>query len=120
MFPRQQGVFNWFTRLLFRFGCACTSNIWLLHLVPGMVIIIVSVQEQPSYDKKAFMGYVKAWLQKVVSALPEEKQAEFKKKSEPGVKFLLKLLKDLQLYVPIQVVMLIVLGVLLCVGSLFS
>eukprot|EP00884_Botryococcus_braunii_P017534 jgi/Botrbrau1/4464/Bobra.0348s0047.3 len=55
--------------------------------------------EQPSYDKKAFMGYVKGWLAKVLAALPEDKKAEFKAKSEPGIKYLLKLIKDLQFFI---------------------
>lgn len=59
--------------------------------------LTTSGQEQPSYDKKAFMGYVKPWLAKVVQNLPEDKKDEFKAKSENGIKYLLKRLKDLQL-----------------------
>ncbi|KAK9820394.1 hypothetical protein WJX72_009903 [[Myrmecia] bisecta] len=54
--------------------------------------------EQPSYDKKAFMGYIKPWLAKVLEKLPEDQQAEFKAKSQPAIKFLISKLKDLQFF----------------------
>lgn len=59
--------------------------------------VSASGQEQPSYDKKAYMGYVKTWLAKVKDLLPAEKHEEFMAKSQEGVKKLLKLLKELQL-----------------------
>lgn len=54
--------------------------------------------EQPSYDKKTFMGYVKPWLAKVVEKLPEDKAEEFKAKAQPAIKFLLGLIKELQFF----------------------
>ena len=54
--------------------------------------------EQPSYDKKAFMGYVKPWLARVVEKLPEDKAAEFKAKAQDAIKFLLSKVKELQFF----------------------
>eukprot|EP00210_Caulerpa_lentillifera_P002125 g2039.t1 len=54
--------------------------------------------EQPPYDKKGFMAYVKPWLAKVLERLPEDKKDEFKAKSQPAIKFLLGKLKDLQFF----------------------
>ena len=52
--------------------------------------------EQPSYDKKAFMGYVKPWLARVAEKLPEAEQEEFKAKAPAAIKFLLGMVKELQ------------------------
>ena len=54
--------------------------------------------EQPSYDKKALMGYVKPWLARVVEKLPEDKAAEFKAKAQDAIKFLLSKVKELQFF----------------------
>ena len=54
--------------------------------------------EQPSYDKKALMGYVKPWLARVVEKLPEDKATEFKAKAQDAVKFLLSKVKELQFF----------------------
>jgi len=54
--------------------------------------------EQPSYDKKAFMGYVKPWLARVVEKLPEDRAAEFKAKAQDAIKFLLGKVKELQFF----------------------
>jgi len=56
------------------------------------------LQEQPAYDKKTFMAYVKPWLAKVLEKLPDEKKDEFKAKSQPAIKFLLSKIKDLQFF----------------------
>jgi len=54
--------------------------------------------EQPSYDKKTFMGYIKPWLSKVLEKLPADQQDEFKTKSQPAIKFLLGKIKELQFF----------------------
>ncbi|KAK9835533.1 hypothetical protein WJX74_002494 [Apatococcus lobatus] len=56
------------------------------------------LSETSSYDKKAFMAYIKGWLGKVLAKLPEGEQAEFKTKSQPAIKFLLSKIKDLQFF----------------------
>lgn len=40
---------------------------------------------------------VQPWLAKIVEKLPADQQAEFKQKAQPGIKFLLSKVKDLQL-----------------------
>ncbi len=56
-------------------------------------------QEQPAYDKKGFMAYIKKYLKTLTPLVPEERQATFKKDVEGAVKFLLSKLSDFQLYV---------------------
>jgi hypothetical protein len=57
------------------------------------------LQEQPAYDKKGFMAYIKKYLKTLTPLVPEERQATFKKDVEGAVKFLLSKLSDFQLYV---------------------
>lgn len=66
------------------------------------IIDACRLQEQPAFDKKQFMAYIKPWLSKVLEKLPDEKKDEFKEKSQPAIKFLLGKLKDLQLCVVFQ------------------
>lgn len=54
--------------------------------------------EQPSYDKKGFMGWVKPWLGKVKDALPDDKKDEFQAKAPEAIKMLLGKLNDLQFF----------------------
>lgn len=54
--------------------------------------------EQPPYDKKAFMGYVKPWLKLVAEKLPEDQVEEFKTKAQSAIKFLIGKIKDLQFF----------------------
>jgi hypothetical protein len=56
------------------------------------------LQEQPAYDKKQFMAYVKPWLAKVVEKLPADQKDEFKTKAQPALKFLLSKIKELQFF----------------------
>ncbi|KAK9796326.1 hypothetical protein WJX73_005328 [Symbiochloris irregularis] len=56
------------------------------------------LNEQPGYDKKLFMGYVKPWLGKVVEKLPEDQATEFKTKAQPAIKYLISKIKDLQFF----------------------
>lgn len=82
-----------------------------LFVVPGLMtqrwtrrrlcnisaLCALSVQEQPAFDKKAFTGYIKGYLQKVAGLLPEDEAATFKANSPAAVKWLLGKLSDLQL-----------------------
>ena len=55
------------------------------------------LQEQPPFDKKAFAGYLKGYVQKLLSKVSEERAAQFKADSPAAVKWLLSKLSDLQL-----------------------
>nr|GFA38936.1 translationally-controlled tumor protein homolog [Tanacetum cinerariifolium] len=57
------------------------------------------LQEQPPFDKKQFVGYIKKYIKLITPKLDEEKQALFKKNIEAATKFLLGKLKDLQFFV---------------------
>ncbi len=66
-------------------------SVWLA------ILIIFGSQEQPPYDKKGFMAYIKKYLKILTPLVPEERQATFKKDVEGAVKFLLSKLGDFQL-----------------------
>ena len=57
------------------------------------------MQEQPAYDKKQFVGWVKKYIKSITQKLDPETAEVFKKNIEPATKFLLSKLSDLQLYV---------------------
>ncbi|KAJ8529548.1 hypothetical protein K7X08_036383 [Anisodus acutangulus] len=57
------------------------------------------LQEQPSYDKKQFVAYMKKYIKNLSSKLEGEALETFKKNIEPATKFLLSKLKDLQFFV---------------------
>ncbi|KAL2644514.1 hypothetical protein R1flu_012101 [Riccia fluitans] len=57
------------------------------------------LQEQPAFDKKAFLAYIKKYIKLVTPLVAEERQEAFKKNVEGAVKFLLSKLKDLQFFV---------------------
>ncbi len=57
------------------------------------------LQEQPPFDKKQFVTWVKRYIKLLTSKLDAEKQEEFKKGIEGATKFLLPKLKDLQFFV---------------------
>ncbi|CAN6468886.1 unnamed protein product [Victoria cruziana] len=61
------------------------------------VIDTFRLQEQPSFDKKQFVTYMKRYIKVLTSKLDEEKQELFKKHIEGATKFLLSKLSDLQL-----------------------
>lgn len=61
------------------------------------IIDTFRLQEQPAFDKKTFMAYIKKYLKKLTDLVPAERQASFKKDVEAAVKFLLSKLSDLQL-----------------------
>ncbi|CAI9762627.1 unnamed protein product [Fraxinus pennsylvanica] len=57
------------------------------------------LQEQPPFDKKQFVAYIKKYIKLLTPKLDAEKQAEFKKGVEGATKFLLSKLSDLQFFV---------------------
>ncbi|WOL18580.1 translationally-controlled tumor protein [Canna indica] len=57
------------------------------------------LQEQPPFDKKQFVTYMKRYIKLLTPKLDEEKQALFKKHIEGATKFLLSKLSDLQFFV---------------------
>lgn len=59
-------------------------------------------QEQPPFDKKQFITYMKRYIKLLTAKLEPEKQELFKKNIEGATKFVLSKLKDLQLYVKIH------------------
>ncbi|KAH6796550.1 translationally controlled tumor protein [Perilla frutescens var. hirtella] len=57
------------------------------------------LQEQPPFDKKQFIGYIKKFIQLLTAKLEGEKQEEFKKSIEGATKYLISKIKDLQFFV---------------------
>ena len=57
------------------------------------------MQEQPAFDKKQFVAWVKKYIKNITEKLEPESAEVFKKNIEPATKFLLSKLSDLQLYV---------------------
>ncbi|XP_065863665.1 translationally-controlled tumor protein homolog [Euphorbia lathyris] len=57
------------------------------------------LQEQPTFDKKQFVTYMKRFIKLLAPKLDEEKQESFKKNIEGATKFLLSKLSDLQFFV---------------------
>jgi hypothetical protein len=57
------------------------------------------LQEQPTFDKKGFMGYMKKYLKTLTPLVAEDRQGTFKKDVEAAVKFLLSKLGDFQFFV---------------------
>lgn len=57
------------------------------------------LQEQPPFDRKQFVTYIKRYIKQLTPELDEEKQELFKKHIEGAIKFLLSKLKDLQFFV---------------------
>ncbi|PPS05715.1 hypothetical protein GOBAR_AA14932 [Gossypium barbadense] len=57
------------------------------------------LQEQPAFDKKQFVTYMKRYIKNLTPKLETAKQETFKKNIEGATKFLLAKLKDLQFLV---------------------
>uniref|UniRef100_A0A2P2KMY9 Translationally-controlled tumor protein homolog n=1 Tax=Rhizophora mucronata TaxID=61149 RepID=A0A2P2KMY9_RHIMU len=57
------------------------------------------LQEQPPFDKKQFVTYIKRFIKLLTPQLDAEKQETFKKHIEGATKFLLSKLSDLQFFV---------------------
>ncbi|KAK4413803.1 Translationally-controlled tumor protein [Sesamum alatum] len=56
-------------------------------------------QEQPPFDKKQFVAYIKKYIKLLLAKLEGEKQEEFKKTIEGATKYLLFKIRDLQFFV---------------------
>ncbi|CAJ2662169.1 translationally-controlled tumor protein-like protein [Trifolium pratense] len=63
------------------------------------IVDVFRLQEQPAFDKKQFLGFVKRYIKLLTPKLDAEKQELFKKHIEGATKFLLSKLKDLQFFV---------------------
>lgn len=63
------------------------------------LLFIFIFQEQPPFDKKQFITYMKRYIKLLTAKLEGEQQELFKKHIEGATKSLLSKLKDLQLYV---------------------
>lgn len=63
------------------------------------IIFLLGLQEQPAFDKKQFVTFMKRYIKLLTPKLEGEKQEEFKKNIEAATKFLLSKLSDLQLYI---------------------
>ncbi|XP_031097240.1 translationally-controlled tumor protein homolog [Ipomoea triloba] len=57
------------------------------------------LQEQPPFDKKQFVAFIKKYIKLLTPKLDAEKQEVFKKNIEGATKFLLSKLSDLQFFV---------------------
>lgn len=57
------------------------------------------LQEQPPFDKKQFITFMKRFIKNLTPKLNEEQQELFKKNIEGATKFLLSKIKDLQFFV---------------------
>ncbi|KAM7278578.1 hypothetical protein ACFE04_005712 [Oxalis oulophora] len=57
------------------------------------------LQEQPPFDKKQFVAFVKKFIKQLTPKLDGEAQEKFKKGIEGATKYLLPKLKDLQFFV---------------------
>ncbi|PPD67815.1 hypothetical protein GOBAR_DD35305 [Gossypium barbadense] len=74
----------------------------MLWEVEGKVVDIVDtfrLQEQPPFDKKQFVVFMKKFIKNLTPKLDAEKQESFKKNIEGATKFLLSKLKDLQFFI---------------------
>ncbi|KAI4317584.1 hypothetical protein L6164_025445 [Bauhinia variegata] len=57
------------------------------------------LQEQPAFDKKQFVAYIKKFIKTLTPKLTPEQQDHFKKNIEGATKYLLSKLSDLQFFV---------------------
>ncbi|KAI5070512.1 hypothetical protein GOP47_0014855 [Adiantum capillus-veneris] len=57
------------------------------------------LQEQPSFDKKTFLAFIKKYIKNLTEVIPDDQKDHFKKNVEAAVKWLLGMLKDLQFFV---------------------
>ncbi|KAK2982301.1 hypothetical protein RJ640_014820, partial [Escallonia rubra] len=57
------------------------------------------LQEQPPFDKKQFVAYIKKYIKLLTPKLEGESQEVFKKNIEAATKYLLSKLSDLQFFV---------------------
>ena len=76
---------------------ALLSYTMLLTLVVEVLCTNLNshLQEQPAFDKKQFVTFMKRYIKNLTAKLEPEQQAEFKKGIEGATKYLLGKLKDL-------------------------
>ncbi|XP_047983227.1 translationally-controlled tumor protein homolog [Salvia hispanica] len=63
------------------------------------VVDTFRLQEQPPFDKKQLIAYVKKYIKNLTPKLQPEKQDQFKKGIEGATKYLVSKLKDFQYFV---------------------
>ncbi|KAJ4836644.1 hypothetical protein Tsubulata_036531 [Turnera subulata] len=63
------------------------------------IISTFRLQEQPTFDKKQFVTYMKRYIKLLTPKLDAEKQELFKKHIEGATKYLLSKIKELQFFV---------------------
>ncbi|AAF26143.1 putative translationally controlled tumor protein [Arabidopsis thaliana] len=63
------------------------------------IIDTFRLQEQPSFDKKQFVMFMKRYIKQLSPKLDSENQELFKKHIESATKFLMSKLKDFQFFV---------------------
>ncbi|XP_018850024.1 translationally-controlled tumor protein homolog isoform X1 [Juglans regia] len=69
------------------------------HVKVVDIVDTFRLQEQPSFDKKQFITFMKRYIKNLTAKLETEKQELFKKHIEGATKFLLSKLSDLQFFV---------------------
>jgi len=57
------------------------------------------LQEQPAFDKKQFVTFIKRYIKNLTAKLDPEQAEVFKKNIEGATKYLLSMLKELQFFV---------------------
>ncbi|GAB2287310.1 hypothetical protein Dimus_021691 [Dionaea muscipula] len=57
------------------------------------------LQEQPAFDKKQFVAFMKKYIKNLTEKLEPEKKEVFKKHVEGAVKYIMSMIKDLQFFV---------------------
>ncbi|XWS58156.1 hypothetical protein CRYUN_Cryun08bG0010600 [Craigia yunnanensis] len=62
------------------------------------IVDTTRLQEQPAFDKKQFVTFMKRYIKNFTPKLEPEKQESFKKNRKGASKFLLSKIKDFQLY----------------------
>lgn len=80
-------------------GAHFTINLqgFLYTLSGKLIVVLWFFQEQPPFDKKQFVTWVKRYIKLLTPKLEGEHQEKFKKNIEGATKFLLSKLSDLQL-----------------------
>jgi hypothetical protein len=70
---------------------------WMTSLKVVDIVDTFRLQEQPAFDKKGFMSYMKKYLKTLTPLVPKEREGTFKDDIQAAVKFLISKLSDLQL-----------------------
>jgi hypothetical protein len=62
------------------------------------IIDAFQLVEQGEYGKKDLMSYIKGWIGSIMEHIPADEQDAFKKRVQPGVKYLVSKVKELQVF----------------------